>query len=87
MQLLCRNDIDDFAQWKAAFDADREAQGAAGLSLLQLWREEGNANRVWFLFQVSARKTAQAFMDAPTADLHAKRARVRDAEYHFLQTA
>jgi hypothetical protein len=87
MQLLCRNDIDDFAQWKATFDADREAQGAAGLSLLQLWREDDNANRVWLLFEVNDRKAAQAFLDAPTAALHAKRARVRDAEYHFLQTA
>ncbi|MEZ5778782.1 MAG: hypothetical protein R3E44_10510 [Paracoccaceae bacterium] len=87
MQLLCRNDIDDFARWKAVFDADREAQGAAGLSLLQLWREDGDPNRVWFLFEVNDRDKAQAFMDAPNARLHADRAGVRDGEYHFVRTA
>ncbi|SPH24842.1 hypothetical protein DEA8626_03875 [Defluviimonas aquaemixtae] len=87
MQLLCRNDIDDYETWKDVFDADREAHGQAGLSLLQLWREDGEPNRVWFLFEVNDHAKAQAFLDAPQSEMHAKRAGVRDGDYHFLRTA
>ncbi|MDN5786966.1 hypothetical protein [Pseudorhodobacter sp.] len=86
MQLLCRNDVQDFATWKQVFDADLEAQRDAGLSLMQIWREDGQPNRVWFLFEVHNRAKAQAFMEAPKADMHANRAGVTSGEYHFLET-
>lgn len=86
MQLLCRNDVTDFDTWREVFDADREDQGRAGLTLLQIWRESGNPTRVWFLFEVNDKAKAQAFMDAPDAELHAKKAGVTDGEYHFVET-
>lgn len=86
LQLLCRNDVDDFEAWKSAFDDDREAQRDAGLGLLQMWRETEGAGRVWFLFRVNDRDRAQAFLDDPATRHRGERAGVTDAEYRFVET-
>ncbi len=87
MQLLMRNTTTDPDAWRATFDADREAQGQAGLSILQIWRAAGDPNTVWILFSVNDRRLAQAYLDAPQAAMHATRAAVVDAEHHFVETA
>ncbi|KKL73584.1 hypothetical protein LCGC14_2073450 [marine sediment metagenome] len=87
MQLLTRNTTTDPEGWAEIFEADREAQGAAGLTLLQLWQAEGDPNTRWMLFEVSDRDRAQAWLDAPQAAMHATRASVIDSEFHFLDIA
>ena len=86
MQLLCRNDVENFDRWKEVLDADHEARMHAGLSVLQLWRDADRPNRVWMLFEVNDRDRAQAFMDDLRANEQRKRAGVTDGEYHFVDT-
>ncbi len=86
MQLLCRNDVENFDAWKAVFDADAEAHRDAGLTLMQIWRDVDSRKRVFFLFEVNDRDKADAFMNASDAKLHAKRAGVTAGSYHFIET-
>lgn len=55
-QLLLKYDHFD----QSAFDADAEARGQAGLTVLQLW-SEGTAR--WALFQVNDGAKARAWLD------------------------
>lgn len=87
MQLLCRNYTRDFATWKQHFDADAEDQRAAGLTLLQMWRDHDDPSRVFFLFDVNVEEKARAFLDNPRARQQADKSGVTDADYYFLDTA
>ncbi len=87
MQMLLRNTTTDPAAWRGVFDADAEARGTAGLSLLQLWHAAGDPNTLWALFEVSDLRSAQAWLDAPQGPMHATRAAVVDSEAHFVETA
>ncbi len=87
MQLLCRNDTKDFAAWKREFDADAEDHRAAGLTLLQMWRDADDRNRVFFLFDVNVEDKARAFVDNPRARARADKSGVTDAACYFLDTA
>ena len=40
-QMIAHYSVTEYAQFKTAFDADAEDRGNNGLSLLQLWREDG----------------------------------------------
>ncbi len=84
MQLIARHDIADYDRWKAAFDAEAETLGQAGLSVLQIWREEGAA-RVFVLYQVNDRARAQAGLDMLDSLLR-DRAGLSGSDYHFLRT-
>ncbi len=87
LQMLCRNEVADWAKWKRVFDEYREDQEAAGLSLLQIWRETGAPQTVWLLFEVKDDARARAFMDDPKAEMHAERAGVTASAYHLVETA
>lgn len=73
-QLLLR--YDNFDQ--TAFDADTEARGMAGLTLLQLWRE--GEGRRWALFTVNDRAKARDWLDKEAALSHPP------AASHLLET-
>ncbi|MBP0481481.1 hypothetical protein [Sagittula salina] len=73
-QLLLKFDAFD----QAAFDADAEARGQAGLTLLQLW-SEGAAR--WALFSVNDREKAQGWLSKETGLGHPPSAA------HLLETA
>ncbi|WP_099826476.1 DUF3303 family protein [Oceaniglobus indicus] len=87
MQLLISHTTSDPAAWRRWFSEDRENQGKAGLTMLQLWVETGNPNTMWALFEVSDRDDAQPWVDNLTAGMATKRAQVTDMAYHFLETA
>ena len=74
LQLLTRYTAFD----KAAFDADAENRGQAGLSLLQLWRGEGAH---WALFSVNDRGKAQDWLSRAGSMGHGP------DESHLLETA
>ncbi len=86
MQLICRHDIKEFATWKSNFDNDSEGRMAAGLSVLQIWRDADHSGRVWLLYEVSDRKRAQAFLTDARAEQQAKRAGVTATDCHFVET-
>ncbi len=87
MQLLIRHETNDPAGWKAFLDDDRENQGKAGLTMLQLWTDAGDPNQFWALFEVTDRAEAQPWVDALQGGLYNTRASITDADYHFLNTA
>jgi hypothetical protein len=55
----------DYPTWKKAYDADARNRAAAGLTDLQVLREQGNANLVAILFGVSDVGRAKAFAASP----------------------
>lgn len=86
MQMLYRQDIEDYDIWKRVFDAETETRDAAGLRLLQIWRERGLSS-VWMLFEVSDPDRARAWIDSGRAGLHGRHAGVTGGQAHFLDTA
>ena len=83
-QMIAHYQIADYAQFKAAFDADAEDRGNNGLSLLQLWREDnGNA---WALYQVNNGKAARDYLDG-AAGVFNSQAGVTEADFHMIETA
>ncbi len=64
---------------RSAFDADAENRSNAGVSLLQLWR--GNGDTHWALFDVNDAAKARAWLEKTTALDHGP------TESHFLETA
>jgi hypothetical protein len=85
--ILCRNRVADFSKWKAVFDSHAAAHRAAGLQLRDLWRETGESNNVFFLFEVTSLERAQAFISDPAATEAGEMSGVLDGEYHFLETS
>lgn len=87
MQLLINHTTSDPEAWKAYIADDREDQGKAGLTMLQMWNETGNPNAMWALFEVADRDEAQPWVDALTAGMGKTRAAITDLDYRFLDTA
>lgn len=83
MQMLVHYQMTDFANFKSAFDADGEDRGHAGMTVLQLWRE--NEQSVWALYQISDRKRATEYLDGAAAVFN-KAAGVTRADSHILET-
>lgn len=86
MQLICRNDIEEFANWKEAFDADNESRMQAGLTVLQLWQDADDSNRDWISFGVNDRDRAQACTENLRSEQVGKRAGVTDSACQFVET-
>ena len=84
MQLIAHYTLADYASFRAAFDADAEDRGHNGLSLLQLWREDGG--NAWALYQVNDAKAARAYLSGGAAAFNAQ-AGVSATDFHFLETA
>lgn len=84
MQLIAHYTIADKAAFRSAFDADAEDRGHAGLSLLQLWREDDR--NAWALFQVNDAKAARAYLSAGAAPFNTQ-AGVTATDFHFVETA
>lgn len=87
MYLLCRNRVRDFDAWKVVFDGNLEAARDAGLTLVHLWREVGDPDNVFFLFEVESIERAEAFMAAPEAAESGRVSGVIDGEVHFVESA
>lgn len=83
-QILVRYDIADAARFRTAFDADAEDRAAAGLSLLQLWRE--GTDRIWALYQTGDAKRARDYLSGAAAVFNSQ-AGVTGTELHVLETA
>lgn len=63
MNLLTHHTPTSYDMWKSDFDAHAETRRAAGLTLLQLWRDVDGSG-VTALFEVNDRKKAQDWLDA-----------------------
>lgn len=67
LQLLCWNEVRDYARWKAVFDTDGARARAAGLIPVAVWRDVDAPRIVHFLFDVQDRARAEAFMVDPAS--------------------
>ena len=84
MQLIAHYTLANYAAFRAAFDDDAEDRGHNGLSLLQLWREDGG--NAWALYQVNDAKAARTYLSGGAAAFNAQ-AGVSATDFHFLETA
>lgn len=84
MQMIAHYSIQDYATFKTAFDEDSEDRGNNGLSLLQLWREDGR--NAWALFSVGNPKAARDYLDGAAGVFNSK-AGVTATSFHFVETA
>lgn len=82
-QMIAHYAVDDFATFKKKFDDDAENRGNAGMSTLQLWRE--NTNSAWALFQIADAGATRAYLDGNAAVFNSL-AGVTALEYHFVET-
>ena len=84
MQMIANYKVKDYSTFKTAFDNDAEDRSNAGLSLLQLWREDnGNA---WALYQVNNAKSARDYLEG-AAGVFNSQAGVTEADFHMVETA
>lgn len=84
MQMIAHYKVKDYSAFKTAFDEHVEDRDNAGLSLLQLWREDnGNA---WALYQVNNGAATRAYLDG-AAGVFNSLAGVTSAEFHMVETA
>ena len=83
-QMIAHYQVADYAQFKTAFDADAEDRGNNGLSLLQLWREDGG--NAWALYAVADAKAARDYLDG-AAGVFNSQAGVRGTAFHLVETA
>lgn len=83
-QILARYHITDYARFRAAFDADAEDRGHAGLTLLQLWREGGA--QVWALYATANAGKSRDYLTG-AAKVFEAQAGVSAADIHLLETA
>ena len=63
--LIVRHTVQDFAKWKAVYDAHQSSRQAAGLKDLFLWRNADKPNELILLFEVSDVTRAKAFTMSP----------------------
>ena len=82
--LLCRNRVQDLVAWTAIFTSHKDAHGAAGLTLLNIWPSQQDSNNLFLLFQVSSMSGAEAFIHDSENIRIGEVAGVLDGEYHFL---
>jgi hypothetical protein len=85
LHMLCRNRVADFEKWKQVFDSHAEAQQAAGLNLLYLWRSLDDPRNIFFLFEVESLDKARAFISAPQAAEAGQKSGVIDGDVSFVE--
>ena len=83
--MLCRNRVVDFEQWHEVFASHAEAQRAAGLRLLNLWRSIEDSNNIFFVFEIESLEKAREFINNPEASKAGKISGILDGEFHFLE--
>lgn len=86
MQMLVRNQVDDFAHWYSYLTADLPAAADYGLTLVSIWRSADDPNNVFFLLDVADRARADAFLARPESQEIGEKSGVIDGEYHYLET-
>ncbi len=67
MQLIVQFTTGGFDAWKADYDAHAETRDAAGLTMLQMWRDADDPNRVAVLYEAHDRARANQWVKTETA--------------------
>ena len=83
--MLCRKRVQNYAKWKAIFEADFQAQHDSGLKLQNMWRDTQDPNNVFFIFEITDLAKAQAFVASPESAETGRRAGVIDGEIFYVE--
>lgn len=84
MQMLIHYQIEDYAAFRPAFDADNEDRRHNGLALLQLWREDNGS--AWALFELHNPARARDYLSGAAQVFNAQ-AGVTGFDAHMVETA
>ena len=74
--MLVRHKVQDFRQWKPAYDAHQQDRAAAGLKDLHLWHNIDEPDEIVLLFEISDVEKAKAFVESKDLKERMKTARV-----------
>jgi hypothetical protein len=85
LQLLVRNNVENFSRWHAYFEEDSGAAAEYGLTLASLWQAADDPNNVFFLLNVEDVERADAFMARPESRKIGVKSGVIDGEFHYLK--
>lgn len=85
LEMLVRNQVEDYGRWKAVFDAETSAAREAGLEVKAIWRDRDNPNQVFFLFAVTSPEKAQQYVASPASAEAGKRAGVLNGEIYYIE--
>jgi len=85
MQLLVRNKVEDFAEWREYLEADKIPAEEYGLKLVSLWQSMDNPNEVFFLLDVADVDRANAFMARPESREIGEKSGVIDGEFYYIK--
>ena len=83
--MLCYNQVQDFNKWKQIFNSHSSAHEEAGLRLINLWREIGKPNNVYFVLEFEDLDKAQAFINSPHSEQAGQEAGVIDGWVRFME--
>ena len=86
LTMLVRNRVEDSDRWRKVVDEEDPAAVAAGLRLIDMWRDVEDPNDVFFPLRVDDLERARAFLSRPESAETGERAGVLDGEYRFLET-
>ncbi|PZX18230.1 hypothetical protein LX81_00859 [Palleronia aestuarii] len=81
MQVLIRFDVSDPDAFGSVWQETGERRGQAGLTQLQMWREEG-ASATWVLFDAGGRESVEEWLSSETA----LRDQIGGSKAHYLRT-
>lgn len=82
--MICRNRVEDYDNWYGIFASHKKAHKAHGMDLVHLWRDQADANNVFFIYRVESVEKVHEFMSQPQAGEARDAARVIDGEYSFV---
>jgi hypothetical protein len=84
LEMLVRNQVKDYARWRAVFDSETEAARSAGLEVKAIWRDYDDPNQVFFLFSVASLERAKAYVSSSASAEAGKKAGVLHGEPHYV---
>lgn len=84
--LLIRHKVEDYAAWKATFDALVKTRRASGEKSWQIWHPDADPNNLVLLFEWDSLENARAFMANPDLKAAMEEAGVIEPpEAYFLE--
>ena len=84
-QVLIVHEVEDYATWKAAFDAAAGLLAAAGELEYRLLRYENEPNRIVHLGTWTSLESAKAFFQSPEVEEIRRKAGVKAPEFIYLE--
>jgi len=87
MNLLCRNRVTDFAQWRRVFDSHDAAHRTSGLVREWIRRTIEDPNEVFYSFRVTDLQKAKAFLSAPAVPEAQRESGFIEGQFWFVDDA